>query len=100
MGEDGDLIAAVIIYAASMILLGLSSAWVWNHASKNHRLIVADLDPTVIRHIQYRSLATPAAGLIVIILAPFLGSTATLGFILSFVFQRLLFRFYPIPGPP
>lgn len=100
MGEDGDLAAAVVIYASSITLLGLSGAWLWHHASKGQRLTRPDLEPVLIRRILYRSLATPIAGVIVILLAPFLGSVATLGFLLAFVFQRLLYRAYPIPGPP
>lgn len=100
MGENGDLPAAVVIYSLSITMLGLSGAWIWYHASTGHRLIVADLEPMMIRRILFRSLATPVAGVIVILLAPLLGSIATLGFMLAFVFQRLLHRAYPIPGPP
>lgn len=95
LGEDGDLLVAVWCYAANLILLGLSGAWMWNHASKNHRLIAPDLDERVIRGVQLRSLATPLAGVIVILLSFFLGSFANLAFLLSFVFQRIISRRFP-----
>lgn len=100
IGEDGDLFITTIIYAASIMLVGLSGAWLWRHASKNHRLVIDTLAPDQIRQIQIRAFTTPVIGLIVILLAPFIGSLATTVFFFSFVIQRMLFRMHPLPDQP
>lgn len=97
MGQDGDVPAAVVIYALSIIMLGLSVAWLWHHASTNYKLIVADLEPAAIRNILWRSLATPLAGVLVILLTPFIGSFAPIAFVFSFLLHRLLAPRYSGP---
>lgn len=95
MGEYGNLQAAIWFYAGNMIALGLSGAWLWRHATRDHRLVAADLDPQLIRQLQARALATPLAALIVFLLTFVMGGFATLGFVLIFVFQRVAMRLYP-----
>lgn len=92
LGEYGNLSAAVWLYAVNMIALGLSGAWMWRHATQGHRLVASDLDPQLIRRMQWRAFATPLAGVIVILLTFVLGGFATVGFMLIFVFQRVITR--------
>ena len=46
----------VIIYAAHNILTSLSLTWLWRHAIKDSRLIVADLDPRRLKESNFRSM--------------------------------------------
>lgn len=87
LGEYGDLPGGIWLYAVDMMLLGLSSAWLWRHATAQHKLVDADLDPQVIRQIQLRALTTPLAALIVIALSFFIDGLASFGWFSIFIFR-------------
>jgi hypothetical protein len=49
LGEYGDQQISVIIYGINIIIIGAWSNLEWWYATKNHRLVESDLDPTFIK---------------------------------------------------
>lgn len=98
MGEYGNIAAGLWLYAFNMFFLGLSGAWLWNHASHKHRLVDPDLDDTVIRSVFVRAFTTPAAAVIVFALSFFIGGFANFGWSLIYLFQILVIRYYKQPN--
>lgn len=94
LGEYGNLAGGIWLYAFDMMLLGLSGAWLWHHATVQHRLVDADLDPILMQQIQLRALTTPLAALIVIGLSFFIGGFASFGWTTIFIFQAWIARRY------
>jgi len=56
VGEHLDVLT-VVIYAVSIVCLSLVSAGIWRYATRGHRLVARDLDPTLIRHVQVRAIS-------------------------------------------
>ena len=54
----------VIIYAVHNILTSLTLTWLWRHAIKDSRLVKANLDPTLVRHSNFRSFLVPSVFLL------------------------------------
>jgi uncharacterized membrane protein len=96
LGEYGDFAGGVWLYAVDMLCLGLSSGWLWHHASAQRRLVRADMDARLVRHMQLRALTTPLAAVIVILLSFVLGGYASFGWFLIFPLQALLARRYRV----
>lgn len=88
LGEYGNLPGGVWLYAVNMMLLGLSGAWLWRHATARHLLVDADLDPNLIQSIQLRALTTPLAALVVLALSFLIGGLASFGWFTIFIFRR------------
>jgi uncharacterized membrane protein len=68
-GAYGDQPIAVTIYAAGLMMTGLSQLWVWRYASHNGRLLDPGYDPRLVRLITVRSCVAPLVALLVIVLA-------------------------------
>jgi uncharacterized membrane protein len=49
LGRYGDQQISVIIYGINIIIIGGWSNLDWWYATKNHRLVESDLDPTFIK---------------------------------------------------
>jgi uncharacterized membrane protein len=95
MGSFGDQRLAVVFYAATLGMTGLSQILLWRHASRDGRLLDPGFDPALARYIGLRSMVPPLAALLVVILAFLIPpSLATLGFPLIFLFQGWLRRRY------
>ena len=92
LGDHGGQPAADVLYAASMSLLGLSSAALWHHASQRHRLVPADLDPAVIRYVSIRSWLVPATFTPSILVALFSPAAAKLIWVLTFPLSAVIDR--------
>jgi uncharacterized membrane protein len=60
--EDQQL--PVVIYAVHNILTSLTLTWLWRHAMKDSRLVEANLDPTLVRHSNFRSSVIPGVFLL------------------------------------
>ncbi len=95
LGEYGNFTSAIWLYALNLIALGLSNALLWRHATQKHRLGASDLDELTIRQMQLRALSVSVAAVIVILLTFVVDGFATFGFLLIFVFQRLITKRYP-----
>src|SRR5690349_2940805 len=50
LGEHGDKPAPVVLYAGTMVLIGVLAGLVWWHAARHHRLVDPDLSARVIRY--------------------------------------------------
>lgn len=96
LGEYGNLAGGIWLYALNMLLLGLSGAWLWHHATSQQRLTDADLDPQLVRYMQWRALTTPIAAVVVIALSFFIGGLASIGWFSIFVIQRWLARRFKV----
>ncbi|HZG62429.1 MAG TPA: TMEM175 family protein [Rubrobacteraceae bacterium] len=60
IGEYENLQLPVIFYSVHNILAGSTLSWLWRHASKEGRLVKADLDPRAVRYINLRAMFLPA----------------------------------------
>ena len=69
LGEHGDKLVPVILYAATIAGLSLTSSLLWWHASRGHRLIHEDVDRAVIRLAHIRALTSSVVFLVSIPLA-------------------------------
>jgi len=56
LGTSGNETVAVVIYATWMIISSLSLWRIWLYATRDHRLVDADLDPRIIQYNTSRSL--------------------------------------------
>lgn len=96
LGEYGNLAGGIWLYAVNMLLLGLSGAWLWHHATTGHRLTDPDLAPKLVRYIQWRAMTTPIAAIIVIGLSFFIGGWASIGWFSTFALQHWLARRFKV----
>ena len=96
LGQYSNLTAAVWIYATNLIAIGLTGAWLWYHAGRHHALVEKNLDDRFIRFMFVRSFATPAAGVIVLLASFQIGVSANFFWLLIWVFQYLIRRYYKI----
>jgi uncharacterized membrane protein len=69
---------AVIIYGANLIVVGLVLYLHWWYATRNHRLVDADLDPHVVRLATTRILMAPVIYVVAIGLS-FVNTTVSIG---------------------
>jgi len=60
LGAYGTRRVAVIVYGGSLILTGLTLAFIWSYATRNRRLVRHDMDPRVVRGGLRRILLGPA----------------------------------------
>jgi len=60
IGEYEDARLATIVYALHNIVASSTLSWLWWHASKDGRLVKADLDARVVRYNRLRGLFLPA----------------------------------------
>jgi uncharacterized membrane protein len=56
VGEYEHQQLPVVIYAVHNILTSLTLTWLWRHAIRDGRLVEANLDPSLVRHSNVRSL--------------------------------------------
>lgn len=61
LGDHGDTVPAVVLYAAAMTVTGTASAAVWWHASADRQLLAPGVDDATVRYLRLRSLVVPAA---------------------------------------
>jgi uncharacterized membrane protein len=54
---------AMILYAGTQVLCGLSLMAIWTYATKNHRLVVVTTSPLVIQSMRRRIALTPIVGI-------------------------------------
>lgn len=94
LGEYGNLSGGLWLYGFNLLFLGLAGAWLWAHAAQDHRLVEPDLSDRYIRYLQIRSFATPAAAVIVLLASVVIGPSASLGWLLIWVFQMLIRQRY------
>jgi uncharacterized membrane protein len=97
LGEHQGQPAAVVFYATTMVLVGLSMSALWLYASSGRRLIGDELSDRQIHYLRVRSLVTPALFLPSVPLAFVDAALAELLWILPFVVQPLVRRFHPEP---
>jgi uncharacterized membrane protein len=69
LGRFGGLRLAVVLYAATLFMLGVGQLGIWLHASRGHRLIDPGMSPDLVRFTTWRSAVPPLVALIVIALA-------------------------------
>ena len=91
LGDHGNTTAAVVFYAATMVLLGGLASALWGYASHTRRLITADTPTGFVRHSMLRSLVVPAVFAASIPIA-FADPNAAEWFWLSIVLVRLALR--------
>ncbi len=72
VGDFGGQTTAEILFAGNMLILGLLFLVNWVYATRNHRLVDADLGTEVIARGIKRNLVTPAISVIVIVLSFFI----------------------------
>ena len=92
MGSFGDQRLAVVFYAGTLLMMGLSHLLLWRHASRDNRLLDPDFDPLEHRRIWSRSAVPPIVALAVIVLAFIVPKPgmAAFGFALIWPLQRIL----------
>jgi uncharacterized membrane protein len=69
VGEYVDQPIAVAIYGATLIACSLSLLWMWIYATTGHRLVAAELAPSLISHVRGQMLLAPPIYLTAIALA-------------------------------
>jgi uncharacterized membrane protein len=69
--DYGGVLIAVLLYAGTLMLAGLSLVGLWLYASHDHRLITPTLEPDAIRNITRGLLAAPGVFLLSIVVAFF-----------------------------
>jgi uncharacterized membrane protein len=67
---NGELLAD-IFFACNLLIVGLLISFIWIYASRNGRLVDADLDEAIVKRITRRNLLTPVISVLVIVLAFF-----------------------------
>jgi uncharacterized membrane protein len=67
LGRYGDQQISVIIYGINIIIIAAWSNLEWWYATKNHRLVESDLDPTFIRIMTKRYFLAPVFYLIAVV---------------------------------
>jgi uncharacterized membrane protein len=86
---SGDTAAAVSFYSGFMAFTGLLLIWVWDYATRKHRLVDPKLDPRVIRYGYVRSVIGIAIYLVAIGVAQFSPKGAQFTWCLFFFHRRL-----------
>ena len=66
LGRFPSVPIALVIYTLAVAALGTSMALIWHYASKNHRLIEADIDAATIRTINIRLFVAPLMFLVAV----------------------------------
>jgi uncharacterized membrane protein len=69
LGRYGDQQISVIIYGMNIIIIGAWSNLDWWYATKNHRLVESDLDPTFIKIMRKRYFLAPVFYLIAVVVS-------------------------------
>jgi uncharacterized membrane protein len=69
LGTYGDQQISVIIYGINIIIIGALSNLEWRYATKNHRLVESDLDPTFIKIMTKRYFLAPVFYLIAVVVS-------------------------------
>jgi uncharacterized membrane protein len=69
LGRYGDQQISVIIYGINIIIIGGWSNLDWWYATKNHRLVESDLDPTFIKIMRKRYFLVPVFYLIAVVVS-------------------------------
>lgn len=94
VGSWGDQRAAVVLYSAVLVMLGVSQILLWRHAARDRRLIDPGLDARHIRLITLRSAVPPIVAAIILVGCMVLPRPyfALFGFGLVFPIQRIVER--------
>ena len=66
IAQHGNDQLAVIVYAGTLVLAGLSLDLIWRYATHNHRLVTPGMDPALIAFVHGRVLLAPAVYLLAI----------------------------------
>ena len=69
LGDHGNTTAAVVFYAGTMALLGISMATFWLYASHDRRLLAAHTPASLIEHTTWRAFTVPTVFLVSIPIA-------------------------------
>jgi uncharacterized membrane protein len=91
LGRQGGTSAAVIFYAVTVSLVGLSMSGLWIYATYHRRLVVPDLSHDIVASATARSLSVPVvflASIPVAVVSP----AAAKYFWLSLILIRVIFR--------
>ncbi|HTT73200.1 MAG TPA: TMEM175 family protein [Thermoplasmata archaeon] len=91
-GVAGDQYA-VILFAATQALTGVTFAGLWRYATADHRLVDPDLDARLIRYYADRGLVTPLIFVLSIAISFASVSWAEYSWVAMFVVPRLLRRY-------
>jgi len=91
LGDHGTTTAAVVFYAATMVLLGGLASTLWGYASYKDRLIDSETPSRFVRHALWRSITVPAVFAASIPIA-FADPIAAEWFWLTIVVTRLALR--------
>ena len=91
MGTFGDQRLAVVLYGASLAMMGWAHWLLWRHASRGRRLLDPDFDSLQIRRITMRSAVPPLVALCVVVLAWILPrpGLASFAFVLIWPLQQV-----------
>jgi uncharacterized membrane protein len=90
IGEYEDARLAAIVYALHNIVASSTLSWLWWHASKDGRLVKANLDARVVRYNKLRGLFLPAIFLLSIGLSFVSVDLARLSWLLAFLATPVL----------
>ena len=90
LGEYGGEGPAVMAYAATITVTGITSALLWGYATRNHRLVVGDLTGESIAYYRRNSLVAPSVFALSIPIAAVNADAAKYFWILAFVIPRVM----------
>ncbi len=94
LGTHGSLAPAVILYAATMTLLGASQTVLWLYASRGRRLVDPAIDPRIVDLLTSRGVGATLVWLLSIPLALVDATLAMFSWLLIGVAQQALVRLF------
>ena len=80
---------AVVLFAATQTITGLTFVTLWVHATRDRRLVDADLDPAIIRYTARRGLLTPIVFGVSIVISFVSVTAAEVFWVAMFIVPRL-----------
>ncbi|MBN9793496.1 MULTISPECIES: TMEM175 family protein [unclassified Pseudonocardia] len=95
LGGHGDSTAAVVLYAANLVVIGSFSAAMWAYGSYRGRLTRADVTPDEARHTLVNGLAPVVSFLPSLVIAPLSPTWAMLSWLLTVPVSAVAERLFP-----
>jgi uncharacterized membrane protein len=94
VGEYEHQQLPVVIYAVHNILTSLTLTWLWRHAIRDSRLVEANLDPSLVRYSNFRSLVVQGVFLLSIGISFISVDAARLSWVLIWPLTGLVLQRY------